>query len=84
VLQAPSAAGPAVTRTGYRSLLRLEAVFHFVDPDSVIARAREAGLALQVRHTEPLKSGKTFEALRFRRPGTRQAEPRRRQAGRAL
>lgn len=67
VLQAPSAALPAVTRTDYPSLLRLEAVFHFVDPASLIARARAAGLELQTRRTEPLTSGKTFEMLQFRR-----------------
>ena len=67
VLQAPDDTLPAVTRTNYPSLLRLEGIFRFVDPDSVIAHARMAGLELQVRQIEPLRSGKAFDVLQFRK-----------------
>jgi SAM-dependent methyltransferase len=71
VLQAPSGALPAVTRTSYPSLLRLEPVFQFVDPAAVVARGEEVGLELQDRRTDRLPSGKAFELLRFRQPGRR-------------
>jgi SAM-dependent methyltransferase len=67
VLQAPDDALPAVTRTNYPSLLRLGGLFRFVDPASVIAGARMAGLELQGRQTERLKSGKAFDVLQFKK-----------------
>lgn len=65
VLQLPSTASPAVTPTEFTSLQSLESLFRFVDPDALIEAARAEGLALALRRTEPLPSGKAFEALRF-------------------
>ena len=65
VLQRPSVSSPAVTPTAFASLQSLESVFHFVEPDVLVARASAAGLGLRYRHTEPLPSGKAFEVLRF-------------------
>lgn len=65
VLQRPSASSPAVTVTGFTSLHALESLFRFVDPDALIEAAQAEGLALALRVTEPLPSGKAFEVLRF-------------------
>jgi SAM-dependent methyltransferase len=65
VLQRPSVSSPAVTPTTFTSLCSLEALFHFVEPDALVAQAGEAGLRLEHRRTEPLPSGKAFEAFRF-------------------
>ena len=65
VLQRPSVSSPAVTPTAFASLQSLESVFHFVDPEVLVARASAAGLELDYRRTEPLPSGKGFEVLRF-------------------
>jgi len=43
----------------------LESVFHFVEPDVLVARAYDVGLGLEYRRTEPLPSAKAFEVLRF-------------------
>lgn len=69
VLQRPSVSSPAVTPTGFTSLQSLECVFHFVEPDAVVALASEARLALDSRRTEPLPSGKSFEVLLFVKAG---------------
>jgi hypothetical protein len=65
VLQCPSVSSPAVTATEFTSLRSLESVFHFVEPDVLVAQARKVGLALEYRRTEPLQSAKAFEVLRF-------------------
>jgi hypothetical protein len=40
-------------------------VFHFVEPDVLVARAYDVGLGLEYRRTVPLPSVKAFEVLRF-------------------
>jgi len=65
VLQLPSTSSPAVTPTQFTSLQALEPVFQFVDPDILSQAAENAALALVLRRTEPLPSGKAFEVLRF-------------------
>lgn len=65
VLQRPSVSSPAVTPTEFISLRSLESLFHFVEPDVLVARARNVGLELEDRRTEPLQSAKAFEVLRF-------------------
>ncbi len=67
VLQQPSAALPAVTPTAFTSLNRLETLFHFVDPGALAARAGECGLILESERVEPLKSGKIFDVVYFRK-----------------
>jgi hypothetical protein len=54
-----------VTPTEFTTLCSLESLFRFVDPDVLEARAADAGLALEFRRTEPLRSAKAFEVLRF-------------------
>jgi SAM-dependent methyltransferase len=65
VLQLPSASTPAVTPTEFTSLRLLESLFRFVEPGSLVAAARNAGLGLRSRRTEPLTVGKAFEVLQF-------------------
>jgi hypothetical protein len=65
VLQRRSLSEPAVTPTEFTSLRSLESLFRFVEPDELVARARDSGLELTHRRTEPLPSGKAFEVLRF-------------------
>jgi SAM-dependent methyltransferase len=65
VLQRPSPVSPAVTATPFTSLRSLEAMFHFVEPEALLAHACDAGLEPRHRGTEPLPSGKAFEVLRF-------------------
>jgi SAM-dependent methyltransferase len=65
VLQLQSASSPAVTPTPFTSLQSVESLFHFVDPDALIQGAADRGLALALRRTDPLPSGKAFEVLRF-------------------
>ena len=67
VLQRPSVSSPAVTLTEFTSLRSLASMFHFVEPDALVSRAREVGLALEYRRTEPLSSEKAFEVFRFRK-----------------
>jgi SAM-dependent methyltransferase len=67
VLQRPSTELTAVTQTEFTTLRRLESLFRFVDPDALIASARTAGLALETRRTEPLRTGKSFEVLFLRK-----------------
>lgn len=67
VVQLPSASTPAVTPTGFTSLLALESIFRFVDADLLVGTAAGVGLTLEQRRTEPLKSAKAFEVLRFTR-----------------
>jgi hypothetical protein len=69
VLQLPSVSSPAVTPTGFASLRSLEALFRFVDPDLLVARAGDVGLVLEYRRTEPLRSAKAFEVIRFVKRG---------------
>ncbi len=65
VLQLPSVSSPAVTPTEFTSLRSLESLFRFVDPGVLVARAGDVGLVVEYRRTEPLKSAKAFEVLRF-------------------
>ena len=65
VLQRSSAVTPAVTPTEFTSLRALESLFRFVDSDALVAQACALGLELQCRRTEPLRSAKAFEVLRF-------------------
>jgi methyltransferase family protein len=65
VLQRPSVSSPAVTPTAFASLRSPESVFHFVEPDVLVALASDVGLGLDYRRTEPLPSAKSFEVLRF-------------------
>jgi SAM-dependent methyltransferase len=65
VLQLPSVSSPAVTPTEFTRLRSLESLFRFVDPDVLVARAGDVGLVLEYRRTEPLRSAKAFEVLRF-------------------
>ncbi|MET0214194.1 MAG: class I SAM-dependent methyltransferase [Vicinamibacterales bacterium] len=69
VLQRPSVSSPAVTPTAFASLRSLESVFHFVEPDVLVALASDVGLRLDYRRTEPLPSAKGFEVLRFLKVG---------------
>jgi len=70
VLQLPSATNPAVTPTTFTSLLLLEPLFRFVNPDDLANTARASGLTLDLRRTVPLAGGKSFELLRLiRRSG---------------
>jgi SAM-dependent methyltransferase len=72
VLQRPSDAAPAVTRTTFESLRRLDRLFHFVDPGDVMARARAWGLELESLRIAPLPSGKSFAVAYFTKaPGVR-------------
>jgi trans-aconitate methyltransferase len=65
VLQLPSATSPAVTPTTFASLQSLESLFRFVEPETLVAAARAAGLTMSSRRTEWLPGGKAFEVLRF-------------------
>lgn len=67
VVQLPSHSTPAVTPTPFASLLTLETLFRFVNPDELVAHATDIGLALRTRVTEPLPSAKAFEVVRFER-----------------
>lgn len=67
VLQLPSRVTPAVTPTGFTSLRTLESLFHFVEPDVLVAGATALGLHLESRRTERLKSAKAIEVLHFRK-----------------
>jgi hypothetical protein len=68
-VQLPSSASPAVTPTEFVSLLALESLFRFVEPEAFVEAARSAGLALRDRWTESVPAGKAFEVLRFVREG---------------
>jgi SAM-dependent methyltransferase len=65
ILQSPSASSPAVTPTTFTSLRKLESLFHFVEPDTLVDSARHERLTLGTRRTEPLPAGKSFEVFRF-------------------
>jgi len=65
VLQLPSASSPAVTPSAFVKLQSLESLFHFVEPGALVEAARDEGLRLSSRRTEPLASGKAFAVLRF-------------------
>jgi SAM-dependent methyltransferase len=65
VLQRPSSSTPAVTPTEFSSLRLLEPLFHFVDPDELVAAADDVGLTIEHRRIDPLPGGKAFEVLRF-------------------
>ena len=65
ILQLPSTSSPAVTPTPFTSLRRLESLFRFVDPTSLVDAARREGLTLCARRAEALPAGKAFEVLRF-------------------
>jgi SAM-dependent methyltransferase len=67
VLQRPSKSGPAVTRTAFTSLRRLDSLFRFVDPDAVVAGARASGFELQDHRIESLNGGKAFVVLALRK-----------------
>ena len=65
ILQAPSASSPAVTPTPFTSLRKLESLFRFVEPTTLVDAARGEGLNLHARHTEALPAGKSFDGFRF-------------------
>jgi ubiquinone/menaquinone biosynthesis C-methylase UbiE len=65
ILQSPSASTPAVTPTAFTSLRKLESLFRFVEPMSLVDSARAERLSLNARHVEPLPAGKSFDVLRF-------------------
>jgi SAM-dependent methyltransferase len=67
VLQLLSNTSSAVTQTAFASLRQLEPLFRFVDPEALVALGRTAGLELETRRVEPLKSGKAFAVLYLRR-----------------
>jgi SAM-dependent methyltransferase len=67
VLQIPSPVCPAVTPTRFTSLGALESIFHFVDPDCLIAQAAACGLPLEWRRSQQLNAGKTFALMGFRK-----------------
>jgi ubiquinone/menaquinone biosynthesis C-methylase UbiE len=67
ILQAPSASSPAVTPTKFASLRTLASLFRFVESTALVDAARNEGLGLNARHTEPLPAGKSFDVLRFRK-----------------
>jgi SAM-dependent methyltransferase len=69
VLQQPSPTTPAVTPSPYTSLQTLESLFRFVDPDTLVAGAKQLGLTLAARRRVPLPGAKAFEVLRFQRGG---------------
>lgn len=68
VLQRPSALTPAVTPTPFKSLLGLEAIFRFVEPQAVVAEAQRADLCLAHRRDVPLPGDKMFTVLQLERP----------------
>jgi SAM-dependent methyltransferase len=68
VLQRPTDVTPAVTRTAFTSLRRLDSVFRFVDPSAVVARAACSGLRLRRARIEPLASGKAFTVVESTKP----------------
>jgi SAM-dependent methyltransferase len=72
VLQRPSPSAPAVSRTKYSSLRKLEQLFCFVQPDALRARAARESLRIEREFSAPLKQGKAFDVLYFRKPD---AEP---------
>lgn len=65
ILQLPSTSSPSVTPTPFTSLRRLESLFRFVEPTSLVDAARREGLTLSGRRAEALPAGKAFEVLRF-------------------
>ena len=65
ILQSPSASSPAVTATTFTSLRKLESLFRFVEPATLVDSARRERLTLNARRIEPLPAGKSFEVLRF-------------------
>jgi SAM-dependent methyltransferase len=65
ILQMPSASSPAVTPTTFISLRTLESLFRFVVPMALVDAAAREGLHLNLRHTEALPAGKSFEVFRF-------------------
>ena len=65
ILQVPSTSSPAVTPTPFTSLRKLESLFRFVEPTSLVHAARRQGLALSARRAEALPAGKAFDVLRF-------------------
>src|SRR5262249_791394 len=68
VLQRPSPSAPAVSRTNYSSLRKLERLFSFVQPDALRARAAHESLRIEREFSAPLKQGKAFDVLYFRKP----------------
>jgi SAM-dependent methyltransferase len=72
VLQRPSPSAPAVSRTQYPSLRKLERLFCFVDPAVLRARASSEGLRIENEFRIPLKQEKAFDVFYLRRPD---AEP---------
>jgi SAM-dependent methyltransferase len=65
VLQNPSPSSPAVSGTQYESLLKLEPVFQFVDPNVFIELAAGCGLNLNLLENVPLPLEKSFSILHF-------------------
>jgi SAM-dependent methyltransferase len=72
VLQRPSPSAPAVSRTNYPSLRKLERLFCFIQPDALRARAAQESVRIEREFKVPLKRGKAFDVLYLRK---RDAEP---------
>jgi len=68
VIQRRSPSAPAISRTRYSSLRKLEPLFRFVEPDVLRARAAQERLRIEREFSVPLKQGKAFEVLYFRKP----------------
>jgi SAM-dependent methyltransferase len=67
VLQLPSTAAPAVSKTAYESLRVLEGFLHLVPPDELRRLAIRAGLAMESGREIPLRCGKSFQEMTFTR-----------------
>jgi SAM-dependent methyltransferase len=65
VIQRPSTSAAAVAPSPFPTIQKLAPLFHFVEPDDLIAEAGRAGLSPVFRQTVPLPSAKQFEVLRF-------------------
>jgi GNAT superfamily N-acetyltransferase len=68
VLQRPSPSAPAVSRTKYPRLRKLERLFAFVGPDALRAQAAREGLTVDDEFSVPLKQEKAFHVFYFRKP----------------
>jgi trans-aconitate methyltransferase len=69
VLQRPSPLSDPVTPTRFRTLRALSSAMELVDVDAFRAAAAGAGLTELETREVPLRQGKSFLLLRYRRPG---------------
>ena len=75
VLQRPSPSAPAVSRTKYPSLRKLEPLFRFVQPDALRAQAAQGGLILEDEFRVPLQQQIALLVLYLRKPAAEPAVP---------